>query len=125
MRFPRGCASKSVSFNAVNNGTELLRYDIELPTSISALDLNLLDNLVSCKRRISNDSKVCDCLLFLGLRVYLQVYLNNRKNIVISSSFGFSCFAHCVTLPILTGVILATENCNVSECSGSRVAFCC
>lgn len=62
MRFPRGCASKSVLFNAVNNGTELLRYDIELPTSISALDLNLLDNLVNCNQRISTDSKVFHCL---------------------------------------------------------------
>lgn len=62
MRFPRGCTSKSVLFNAVNNGTELLRYDIELPTSISALDLNLLDDLVNCKQRISTDSKVFHCL---------------------------------------------------------------
>lgn len=58
VKFPRGCASKSVSFEAVNNGAELLRYDIEFPTSISALDLNLLDNLVNCKQRVSADSKV-------------------------------------------------------------------
>lgn len=70
VRFPRGCASKSVLFNAVNNGTELLRYDIELPTSISALDLNLLDNLVNCNQRISTDSKMS------SLQLRTAVYKN-------------------------------------------------
>lgn len=66
VRFPRGCASKSVSFSAADNKcAKLLRYDIELPSIISALDLNLLENLINFKQRVDNDSKVCDSLLLL------------------------------------------------------------
>lgn len=65
VRFPRGCAAKAVSFNADNKYTELLRYDIEFPTNISAMDLDMLDNLVNYQRKVSIDSKVCDSFLFL------------------------------------------------------------
>nr|XP_009757416.1 PREDICTED: midasin [Nicotiana sylvestris] len=58
VRFPRGCAAKAVSFNADNKCTELLRYDIELPTNISAMDLDMLDNLVNYQRKVSIDSKM-------------------------------------------------------------------
>ncbi|KAH0683557.1 hypothetical protein KY289_021309 [Solanum tuberosum] len=80
VKFPRGCASKSVSFEAVNNGAELLRYDIEFPTSISALDLNLLDNLVNCKQRVSADSKVSS--LQLRTAMYQNVLVRVLHSVV-------------------------------------------
>ncbi|KAK4348719.1 hypothetical protein RND71_031474 [Anisodus tanguticus] len=80
VRFPRGCAAQSVSFNADNKCTELLRYDIELPTSISALDLNLLDNLVNCKRRVNTDSKVSS--LQLRTAMYQNVLVRVLHSVV-------------------------------------------
>ncbi|XP_049392138.1 midasin isoform X1 [Solanum stenotomum] len=80
VKFPRGCASKSVSFDAVNNGVELLHYDIEFPTSISALDLNLLDNLVNCKQRVSADSKVSS--LQLRTAMYQNVLVRVLHSVV-------------------------------------------
>ncbi|KAG5612477.1 hypothetical protein H5410_023758 [Solanum commersonii] len=80
VKFPRGCASKSVSFDAVNNGAELLRYDIEFPTSISTLDLNLLDSLVNCKQRVSTDSKVSS--LQLRTAMYQNVLVRVLHSVV-------------------------------------------
>ncbi|KAF3652458.1 putative midasin-like isoform X7 [Capsicum annuum] len=74
VRFPRGCASKSVSFSAADNKcAKLLRYDIELPSIISALDLNLLENLINFKQRVDNDSKMSS--LQLRIAMYQNVLI--------------------------------------------------
>ncbi|XP_059279886.1 midasin isoform X2 [Lycium ferocissimum] len=80
VRFPRGCAEKFVSFNADKKCTELLCYDIEVPTSISALDLNLLDNLVNHQRRVNTDSKVSS--LQLRTAMYQNVLVRVLHSVV-------------------------------------------
>ncbi|CAN4116387.1 unnamed protein product [Withania somnifera] len=90
VRFPRGCSSKSVSFSAESKCPELLRYDIELPTNISGLDFNLLENLVNCKRRVNTDSKMSS--LQLRTAMYQNVLVRVLHSVVDSHFMDTPCF---------------------------------
>lgn len=83
MRFPRVCASKSVSVN-VGRKPKLSTSDIELPMSIEEIDMNILQNIVGftedtvSTKNTASHAMVCDsskylkCIWSLSLNVCLH-----------------------------------------------------
>lgn len=63
MRFPRGCAARSVSVNLDNKQAKLVSSDIELPTSIGAVNINLLEKIIGFTKNSVNNGTVSnsDC----------------------------------------------------------------
>ncbi|KAA8540262.1 hypothetical protein F0562_024175 [Nyssa sinensis] len=58
VRFPRGCAFKAVSVNVSSRVSDFPSCDIVFPTNIGAIDVNLLENLVTSKRDVGADKMV-------------------------------------------------------------------
>ncbi|KAK9282811.1 hypothetical protein L1049_011033 [Liquidambar formosana] len=58
MRFPRGCAFKSISVEVNRRQPEFLSFDVNFPTDIWAVDMALLEKLVTITRDINADNTV-------------------------------------------------------------------
>ncbi|CAK9179916.1 unnamed protein product [Ilex paraguariensis] len=55
MRFPRGCSPKSVSIKSGSRKAKLSYSDIDFPTSIEAVDIDLLENLVTLTSELNTN----------------------------------------------------------------------
>ncbi|KAK2975328.1 hypothetical protein RJ640_013841 [Escallonia rubra] len=60
VRFPRGCASKAVSIMDESRQGKFSSTCIKFSTNISAIDINLLEKLVTLSRDVNTDETVSD-----------------------------------------------------------------
>ncbi|CAA2972808.1 midasin isoform X1 [Olea europaea subsp. europaea] len=84
MRFPRGCAARSVSVNLDNKQAKLVSSDIELPTSIGAVNINLLEKIIGFTKNSVNNGTVST--LQLRISMYQNV-LSQIKHSVADARF--------------------------------------
>ncbi|KAK4427378.1 Midasin [Sesamum alatum] len=76
LRFPRVCASKIVSVN-VGRRPELSTHEIELPTSVEEIDMNMLRNIVGLTRdTVSKSDTVPVAVQASTLPLKVSVYHN-------------------------------------------------
>ncbi|XP_028066462.1 midasin-like [Camellia sinensis] len=60
MRFPRGFASDAVSVRINCGLAKFPSFDIDFPMNTKAMDMNLLESLVTSTRDVNSDKMVCD-----------------------------------------------------------------
>ncbi|KAL2462441.1 ATPase [Forsythia ovata] len=79
MRFPRGCAARTVSVNVDNKQAKLLSSNIDLPTIIGAIHLNLLEKIIGFTRDAINYRTVST--LQLRISMYQNVLAQIKHSV--------------------------------------------
>ncbi|KAL6547365.1 hypothetical protein OROMI_023086 [Orobanche minor] len=91
MRFPRDCGSKTVSFN-FRKQPKLSTFDIDLPTGIQYLDINLLQKMIGLKADKISDAKASS--LPTKILIYNNVLARIRDSAADACFLGGSSFKH-------------------------------
>ncbi|CAA3030254.1 midasin [Olea europaea subsp. europaea] len=90
MRFPRGCAARTVSINVDNKQAKLSSSDIELPTSIGAVNLNLLEKIIGFTKNSINNRTVLTSQLRIS--IYQNVLAQIKHSVADARFLDYATF---------------------------------